>query len=329
MVAIFTHAVATLGIFVLLGILVGICFMSKVKKVELSCLFKSSLLQVTIVMLVVMTLARWVYVAGVMESLIATIKSFTMELMGYRPEGLFTQYTPLYDQFVSPFNAYAWSIPVSMGSALILYYLISKKSLKSTMGVLVTSMYFAGSVFLLIGFIGGYFVSHVGFQRYFGYPSFIFLIPAAALLCVQLLKSSKSLGILIILLMIFQAGVAMTDPAISPQLYRERKSVDAASSKDYIETCFLSNYLPAGKSIVAPYEVLVSFNYLAITQGTTIIAYSGSLKIHRIMINKVVAENEVSQEIMYIWSPEIKTQVTEELLNVVYDSGRHIAFESG
>jgi len=327
--AIFTHATATLGIFLILGVLAVSYFTSRPKKAEAEKLFKSPLLHTVLVTLILITLTWWIYSAGVMENLIDTIKAFTMELLGYHPEWIGAQYSSLYDQFVSPIHAYAWSTPVSMASALAVYYLIIQKTSRSTRNVLTLAMYICGSAFLMTGFVGGIFTAHIGFQRYLGSPGFIFLIPVAAIVAKKALESSKVLGVIIIALIVLQCGVAVTDPKISPQLYEEMKSVDPAGTEDYLEANFLSSVIPTDNQLMATYEVLVAFNYLEVVHGKAFSRYAGSLKVHRIMVDRLIEDKEALPGLVYIWSPEIRPLLANVSVDILYDSGRNIVLESG
>jgi hypothetical protein len=176
-------------------------------------------------------------------------------------------------------------------------------------------------------------MAHGNLQRYLGYAGMTLFIPVAALAGIKVLQSLswKVVGIGLISIVLF-SGIGVCDPAFSPQLYRRIETVNPTSSADLIEGKTLYGILSGRTYVVSTYEVLTALWYLSIvpeSSGKSIRFYASSLKTHRIMIDKLMYEKEVASGITYIWSPEILSVANETLVNVVYNSGRHVVVGRG
>lgn len=280
----------------------------------------------------VLTLWRWVILGGI-NSIVAPLMGLVNSILNRVAVSTFSQYVPLYNQFVSPINAYAWSVPISLAFAFLLYQLVNRVKRKSLNVVFLSSLSLAGGALAFGGFLGAIFTASSNLQRYLGYPGMSLLIPVAAVMCAKILRSSswKVISIGLISIVLFSA-IGMFDPALSPQLYHGIESVTAANSADLIEGRTLYNILSGGKSVVSTGEISTAISYLSTVPEPlekTIPFYAGSLKTDRAMVENLTVGKEAQSNIVYIWTSGILQAANDTLLNVVYNSGRHVAVESG
>jgi hypothetical protein len=279
----------------------------------------------------VLTLCRWVVLGGV-DSVTKALSGFDTILNHGAFISTVSKYVPLYNQSVSPIIAYAWSVPISLAFAFLLYHVVHRGERKSLNVVFLLSMSLAGGVLVFSGFLGSMVTASSGLQRYLGYAGLTLLIPVAAIGCARILRSSsrKILCLCLIALVLFSA-IGILDPAFSGQLYPGIQSVSPVTSADLIEGNTLNTILPERQSIVSTYEILVGISYLETIPGSlnkTIYPVSNSLKTNRLWVDNLTDENEVRPDTVYIWTPEILQAANDTLLNVVYDSGRYVALES-
>lgn len=325
--AIFFHPSAAIGAFLLLGVVV-VSYLAKqaVKRREWTKLFRSRLFRVAFTLFAVVTLTRAIYTAGYLEGILPTLKNFVLTMFGYSPPS--EAFTPVYEQAVSPVNAYAWSTPVAMASALVIYSLLKRRAIG---GALTLIMYFVGAGFASLGLLVAA-VKAGGFQSAM-YPAFTFLIPAAAVAGKKALRSSRIISIAIIVLIVSSAGVALTDPMMSPEGYRATGAGNIAPRiEDYVEACFLVDVIPSSKTLMAQYEIMSCFSYLAVTEGKPPHhRITASADLQRIIIDSVVRDKELLPSVMYIWPqrllPNIKSHLADVPINVYYDSSRYTIFE--
>lgn len=205
-VAIFYHPTAGLELFALFGVLLG-SFLLKNSNEEAKAVLKIPLFRAFLVYLTVITLARWIYGGG-FELLVLSMRNYIIGMFQWEVE---EKLVPLYERAgVDPIQSYAWSTPVAMAGALILYTLLKKKIRYS---VLIPSLAMGGAFFLSIGLVGAYL--RIGGFHASMYPGFILLIPSAALVTLRALRSSsKLIAIFSILLVVLSASVAIRDPMI-------------------------------------------------------------------------------------------------------------------
>jgi hypothetical protein len=172
--AIFYHPTAGLGMFAILGLLLG-GFLLKRFSSEARMMFESPLFRVGLILLMVITFARWIYEGG-FQFLIPKIAQYVQAMLQWREEEL-TGYMPLYERAgINPIQAYPWSIPVAMATALILYTTLKKRPGRE---VLISSLAIGGLIFLFIGFSGAFLRGGgIGAAMY---PGFGILVPAASL----------------------------------------------------------------------------------------------------------------------------------------------------
>jgi len=327
--AILTHGTSAVGVLLLWTLLAVSCIVPRLGKVTTVGSYKRAFLGTVLATFTIIVLVRWVYLGG-LERVVTPINVFIRNLLGFTQNGsTLSQYVPLYDRAVSPLHAYTWSMPASMALAFVLYHFIHKKSLKSMKVVLVFTMCLTAAGLQFVGFLGATFSASVGLQRYLGQSSFILLIPAAAIVGMKVLKaSSRSAVGFIMISMILFSGIGITDPVFSPQLYPELKTVNVARSEDYLEGSRLHSILSNETSIVSTYEILMAVEYLNTLKapsGISVRSYVGSLKLHRILTEKLLEEKEAVPGVTYIWTPEISAVATDVPVNVIYDSGRHVA----
>ena len=326
--AIFTHGTSAVAILLLLSMLGVSYLLWKSGKAKERQIHKDTTLRMTFVIMMVITLVRWIHVSGI-NIILNPLKSVIVDLLGYSSaEWIGRQYVPLYDQYVSPINAFAWSMPISMALAYTLYYLGHRQHSTQTEVILTLSMCVGGGGTLLAGFIGGVSSSYAGLQQYLGYSSLLLFIPAAAIVGVKALNSScnKIAGLFIALMILF-SGIGMSDPSLSPQLYEEMRTVSRGGIEEYLEVSQLYDIVSVDRRIVGTYEILASFAYFSSIQEKVIHPYTGSMKGHRIMIDRVIEEKEVVSGTIYVWSHDIEPALNTMPVNIIYCSGRHLAFE--
>jgi hypothetical protein len=325
--AIFTHTSAAIGVFLPLGV-VAISYLAKqvVSRGVWTRLFSSRLFRVAFTLFAVVTLARAIHTAGYLGGIIPALENFVLTMFGYSPPS--EAYTSVYEQAVSPVNAYAWSTPVAMASALVIHSLLKRRAMG---GALTLIMCLVGAGFAFLGFLVAL-VKAGGFQGAM-YPAFVFLIPAAAVVGKKVLRSSRAIAIAIMVLMVLSVGIALTDPMMSPQRYRETGAGNIAPGmEDYVEARFLVDVIPSSKTLMAQYEIMSCFSYLMVAEGKPPHPrYTSSADLQRIIIDRVVRDKELLPGVMYIWPrrllPDIKSHLADVPINVYYDSGRYTILE--
>ena len=332
-VAILLHGTAAIGMVAVSILLVLMIFGRRFGVNIATTAHHRSFVYVVSISVYVMTLGRWVVLGGI-EPVINPLKGLVSDILGYgEVSWVGAQYVPLYDQFVSPLGAYAWSVPISLAVAFVLYHFVRHAKEKSLGVVFSSSLGVAAGGLAFAGLVGSVFFAHGNLQRYLGYAGMTLFIPVAALAGIKVLQSLswKIVGIGLISIVLF-SGIGICDPAFSPQLYREIKTVNPTGTADLIEGYTLYGILSEGTYVVSTYEVLTALWYLSIVPESSersIRFYASSLKTHRIMVDKLMYEKEVASGITYIWSPEILGSINETLVNVVYNSGRHVAIGRG
>lgn len=278
----------------------------------------------------VITLARWVLVGGV-EPVIIPLQGMINDLFGAQKlTWIGTEYVPLYDQFVSPIIAYAWTVPISLGAGFVLYHLAKRSQKKSLKDVFASSLSIAAAVLALAGFVGGVFMAHGNLQRYLGYAGMTLFLPVAAIACTKILKSpSKKIVSIGLISIVLFSGIAIFDPAFSRQLYTDLETVNPTSSADLIEANTLFGVLSSRTSIVSTYEIITAFSYLNLLSESSdkIRLYAGSLKVHRIYAENLTTTKEAIPDVTYILKPKVLTSLADAPVNVIYNSGRHVAVE--
>lgn len=326
-VAIFFHPSAAIGGFLPLGIIaVGYVAKKALEKEVWERVLRSGLFRATAALLVTVTFARAIYTAGYLESILPAFNEFVMTAIGASSPS--EPSLPVYEQSVSPLNAYAWATPVAMASALVIYSFLRRRSVG---GAFPLAMYFVGAAFLLIGFLAA--TLRAGAFHGAMYPASVFLVPAAAILGWKVLRSRRVLAVATIVLFAAFAGVAVTDPALSRQRYKEALAGDIAPEiQDYSKSLFLTDVIPSGKSLIAPYEIVSCIDYLAIAENKPSHAYyTTSAKIIRdTLIKPLVDKKEARAGLMYVWPyrwfQDGKSCLGEMPVDVFFDDGNHVVF---
>jgi hypothetical protein len=282
----------------------------------------------------VLTIWRWGVLGGITiveTPLISLVNRIINRSAG--PVSTLHNYVPLYNQSVSPLIAYAWAVPISLAFAFLLYHVVNHAKRKSLNVVFLLSLSLAGGALVFGGFLGSMLTAVSGLQRYLGYAGLSLLVPVAAVVCAKILRSpSRKIVSLCLIAIVLFSVIAMLDPGLSPQLYPGIQSVTSANSADLIEGNTLYNILSGGKYVVSTYEISTAIGYLSTVSEPlekTIPFYAGSLKTDRAMIENLTVGKEAQSNIVYIWTPEILQAANDTLLNVVYNSGRYVALESG
>lgn len=326
-VAILFHPSAAIGAFLPVGIL-GIGYLGKQtrKRGIWGKLFRSRLFLTVSALFLVATFARAIYTAGYLEGILPSLKNFVLVMFGYNPPA--EELTAVYERAVNPVNAYAWSIPVALASALVIHVALKKRVVGGAFSFV---MYFVGAGFAFLGLLS-VMLKAGGFQSAM-YPAFVFLIPAATVVGAKALRSIRVLAAITIVLMVLFVGIAITDPMLSSERYRETGAGNIAPRmEDHVEARFLVNVIPPSKTLMAQYEITSCFSYLVIAEDRPPHQYyTGSADLQRIMTDSVVRDKELLLGVMYIWPqrllPNIKSHLAEVPTNVYYDSSRYTIFE--
>ena len=328
-VAILLHGTAAIGMVAVSILLVLMIFGRKFGVNIATTAHHRSFVYVVSASVCVMTLGRWVILGGI-EPVINPLRGLVSDILGYgEVSWVGAQYVPLYDQFVSPLGAYAWSVPISLAVAFVLYHFV-RRAKEKPLGIVFSSSLSVGAGGLAFaGLVGSVFLAHGNLQRYLGYAGMTLFIPVAALAGIKVLQSLswKIIAIGLVSIVLF-AGIGICDPALSPQLYHRIETVNPTRQADLIEGNTLYVILSERTRIVSTYEVLTAIWYLTIipgSSGKTISFYASSLKTHRIIAENLMEKNETEPDVTYIWTPEILRAANDTLLNVIYDSGRHVA----
>jgi len=318
-VAIFFHTSAAIGTFLVLGMMtIGSVGGLSDERVRFS--YRSRQLRTALAVFAVITLTRIIYTMSYMESIMPSLMSFTKEMFSFEPGG--GGVVLAYERTVNPINAYAWGTPISMASALALYSTIKRKALG---GTLTFTLFAVGGTFLLLGFIAAAVVRAGGFHTSM-YPAFALLVPAAATIGTKVLRSSKALATIIIILMITFSGVAVTDPMLSPEPSLMMTSKLSGSMESYIQSCTLIGIIPVDKKLVVSHGISSGFLYLNYTEGK-VVPPSAPLS-GRYAVDRIIENGEVFPETTYIWPKDIRPYLTNLPVNIAYDSGIHIVFFS-
>jgi len=326
--AILLHGTAAIGVAVVTVLLALMCFGRRFGVNIATTARHRSFLYVVSISVYIMTFGRWIILRG-LEPVLNPLIGLVTDILGYGEiSWIGAQYVPLYDQFVSPISAYAWSVPIALALAFVLYHLITRVQKKSLSTVFASSLGITAALLAFGGFLGSLFMAYGNLQRYLGYAGLVLFIPAAAIAFVRIVRLStwKVLSIGLISIVLF-SGIGICDPEFSPQLYSGITTVNPARSADLIEGKTLYIIIPNGMSVFATYEILTAFSYLTIESNSTgkVIYFGGSLKTHRIMVERLMEEGKAASGVTYVWTSEILKVAANVSVNVVYDSGRHVA----
>jgi hypothetical protein len=329
LVAILVHGTAAVGLVAVFVLFVSAYLGPKLGVNVATMSRHRSFLSVVLVSVGVITWARLKLLGGLI-SITTPLSGLANAVLG-RGQGssIIAKYVPLYNQFVSPIIAYAWVVPISLGAAFVLYHVLGHAKRKSLGTVFVSSLVIAGAVLALGGFLGARLVASANLQRYLGYSGLVLFIPAAAIVVAKISRSSsrKILSVVLISLVLFSA-IGIFDPAFSPKLYSNINTVNPASQTDIIEVKTLYSIFPSGISGFATYEISTGFSYIETMPQFSgkVINFGGSLKTARIMVESLM-ENGTSPGVTYVWTPQILAAAANVSVNVVYDSGRHVAVQ--
>jgi hypothetical protein len=326
--AILFHGTAAIGA-VVVSVLLLLMYFGRRLGVNVAATARHrSFLFVVSISVYVITFGRWLFLGG-LQAITNPLMGVYADIFGHgQTSWIGAEYVPLYDQFVSPIIAYAWSIPISLALAFVLYHVITRFQKKSLSTVLTASLSVAAAGLAFGGFLGSLFSAHENLQRYLGYASLVLFIPAAATTIVKVLRFSPSkLMVIGLVSIVLFSVIGVCDPEFSPQLYKELQTVNPARSADLVEGKTLYTILSDGTSVFSTYETLAAFSYVKMGSefSEKLIYFYGSLKTHRIMIERLMEEGEATSDATYIWSSEILVVAANVSVNVVYDSGRHVA----
>jgi len=218
---------------------------------------------------------------------------------------------------------------VAMASAVIIYSFLKRRAVA---GVFPLPMYFVGAVFLCLGFL--VVVIRAGSFHGAMYPALIFIVPAAAVVAWKTLTSYRAPTAVIMVLMVAFAGIAITDPMLWPERYRQTHAGDIfPEMADYSTSRFLVDVIPTHRTLIVPYEISSSFDYLAIAEGKpTYNRYTTSADLMRTEVIAPLTQNkEVLAGMVYIWPyrwfSDGKSCLPSMPVDVLYDDGRHVIFE--
>ena len=327
-VAILVHGTALVGLVVVFVLFMSTYFGRRLGVNIATTSRHRSFLFVVLVSVCVMTFLRLEFLGG-LGSITTPLNGLVNAILGHgQASSIIAQYVPLYDQFASPIIAYAWCVPISLGAAFVLYHVLGRAKKKSLGTVFASSLVITGAALTLGGFLGARLMASANLQRYLGYAGLVLFIPGAAIVFAKISRSSswKILSVVLISLVLF-SGIAMCDPAFSPQLYSNIVTVNPARQADVIEGETLYSILPSGISGFSTYEILTAFSYVQLMPQFSgkVINFGGSLKTQRFMVDSLMESGKAAPGIMYIWTPQILAVASNVSVNVVYDSGRHVA----
>jgi len=327
--AILFHGTAAIGV-VIVSVLLMLMYFGRRLGVNVATTARHrSFLYVVSMSVYVMTFGRWVILGG-LQPVIDPLMGLVTDVFGHGEVGwVGAQYVSSYDQIVSSIIAYAWSVPISLALAFVLYHVVNRVKKKPLSTVFVLSLCVSAAGLAFGGFLGSLFTPYENLQRYLGYAGLVLFIPAAAIAFSRIVRFSswKVLSICLISIVLF-SGIGICDPEFSPQLYRGLETVNPARSADLKEGKTLYTILSEQTSVISVYEILTAFSYLSMnpeSSGKSIRYYASSLKVHRIMAEELMEEKEAISGVTYIWTSEILMSVTDIPVNIVYDSGRHVA----
>jgi len=329
-VAILLHGTAAIFL-VIVAILIALMFFGRKINMNITTTsFNRSFIYVVFTSICVITLCRWIILGG-FEPVVNPVRALFDDLLGIgQTTWVGTQYTSLYEEFVSPIVAYAWGLPISLAFAFLLFHFINRSKKKSLEVAFALSMSLTGLGLVFIGFLGSLFVSYANLQRYLGYASMPLLIPVAAITFVKILRYSswKIVSISLVFILLF-TEFGMCDPSLSPQLYTKIRTVNPIQLRNLVEGNTLRGIISENISVISTYEILTAIWYLNVlneSSENTTKFYASSLKIHRIMAEKLMEEKEALEGVIYIWTPEILTPIEDvPPINVIYNSGQHVA----
>jgi hypothetical protein len=320
LVAIFMHPSAILGIFVLLSILVVRYLNTTIGRNDTKAFFGSTLLCILTVLLFTVTLTRIIYTARYMKVIADLARSLLTSVFGM---GVTDHYTSPFQQTVNPIQAYSWSIPISMASALIAYNFIKGK-IRSLL--LLLSIYLAGMIFLLIGYLFG---GNASDAMYVGFP---LLMPVSAVLGLKVLKAPKPLSVIFIILMILFTEITLNDPMINREAYKKTGATDIEGGlEDFLVAKSLANILPSGESLYVPYEIRSSLSCLSAKSMTDLKYYNiATTSEKERQIIEMVRNKELLSNVTYIWVerllPDVRSYLNDVLINIFYDSSKYTIF---
>jgi len=325
--AILFHPSAAIGAFLPLGIL--LVYSLKIRRSGARTEFaEKRLLLVIFIVSIVVTLARAIYTAGYLEVIVPSLRNFVEVMFGF--ESPAQELTPVYEQLVSPVNAYAWAIMPAMASALVSYSFLRRKL---TGNILIYAFYLVGVGFIFLGLLSGI-TKGGGFQGAM-YPALIFLAPAAAFVGGNALNSSKAIVAIFVFLMVSALVVAMSDPMLSQQAYRKTGAGDVPPEVVdwHIEAHHLATVI-TNKKLLAPYELKAYFDYYEVLEDSQFYYVTRSADLQRAELSRIVDDKEVRSQVTYIWPrwwsldiEGVTSHLADVPINVLYDSGRYTVFE--
>lgn len=256
--AIFYHATAGLGIFVLAGM---VCLNFMVKNLVIrrsnkqTHLSKEYLPKLCLIVFTIVTLIKWGWGGGFRKIIPSLYHNF-LAMIEMKPNVVAP--APLYERVgVDPLQAYPWSMPVAMALTFLLYALIKKKIPDN---MLVLSLAVGGLLSLLLGFTSA--LLRTGFAASL-YPGFAFIIPAAAMTVYKLLQSRKSIIIVVtITLLIFSALIASKDPMNMPGRWVKLKGFIIPGEEQYYIASSLYRLLPSINEKYLVRELIPPIKYI-------------------------------------------------------------------
>ncbi|RLF21906.1 MAG: hypothetical protein DRM97_06160, partial [Thermoprotei archaeon] len=227
---IFYHATAGLGMFIIAGILgFGLLMSILIKGYVWKKLYESKVVKIFLVIVIVVTLIKWMWGGGA-QKIVPTLYRNFLAMIEWRQPGETSVLAPLYERMgVDPIQAYSWSLPVAIASALLLYIALRKKI---PYNPLIPALAVGSLIFLLLGFSSAFF--RTGFAASM-YPGYAPLMLSAAVVLYKLFNSRKSIiSVLIVLLLTVSVAVALRDPMNMPGSWVRLKGFVMAGEEQYM-----------------------------------------------------------------------------------------------
>lgn len=241
--AIFYHASAGLGMFIIAGLTASGLLTSRSlrKRTYWNKFYKKKELTLILTLLIIITLIKWTWGGGA-EEVFPSLYSHLLIMLQLR-KNVGGGYPPLYERSgVNPFQAYAWAMPVAMAISLILFALLKKYDSYDS---LTPSLAVGALVFLFMGFISSYLQTGL---TGVAYPGYLLIIPSAAIVAYILLGSQRSfITLFTIFILLLSAVVAARDPMNMPGGWVKLKGFEIADQEQLIVTSSIHRFLVTRK----------------------------------------------------------------------------------
>lgn len=272
-------------------------------------IFHSHYLRDSIGVFLLIFLVRSSFTTGYLGQIIPNLENFL--IASFLSPSSPAQYSPLYNQTVSPLIAFSWALPVGLSASLFLWAIIKRKEVLQPW---LYVMFFTASFFLIVGFLSS---TSVGLQGE-TYTSFALLVPIGALLVSRSFSSMKWVAAIVILIVAVGASIAVMDPIISTGGTSYSNSV--GSNSVAVAIPLASTISPTSLLIVAP-DISTALYYLSVAKNYPALQeYSSTQAVIRQSIDQTVATGKILPNVIYIWSDQWSSNIVQNVSNARIDS---------